>query len=347
MIQPSQHDASIDANRSEEVTLSSAFDAASAMPPQKGSVARSFVFWVALIAMLALFAVALWRQQNHTKLAEQRLGALEQQNQTLTEQLNAQQLQYQTLIAAQASARQEAEQMLENVRAELSGGAQAFAEAQRLHAAKYLIHQATLHIQMGRDVDGAIVALNSALSELQTAVSEPANRLRAAIHADMQTLKNFDVTSPLEIARALNQIQVKVAQLQPLRTTLGNGDKGLNLIQSTDGWWGTLKQSWDQYAGEWFVVRRHEDIVHAPPDELENRKIKLALSLALSEAQLASVHSDTMLYAESIKRARGLAIAFYNETDLGEDIVQDLNNMLGKTIALDSFMLSAEQEAAL
>ena len=345
MIQHSQHD---DANGDSDmvgVSTSPSPDAELSAVPQKGSVARSFVFWLAIAAMIALFAVALWRLQSHTKLAEQRLVALEQQNRALVEQLDQQQQQHQALQAAQAMAHQEYEHMLDDLRAELSGGAPAFAETQRLHAAKYLIHQAVLHVQMGRDVNGAVVALSSALTELQTAVSEPSNRLRAAIQADIQTLKKMEVSSPLDIARALNQIQVKVAQLQPLRTTLGNGDKGLNLIQSTDGWWGTLKQSWDQYAGEWFVVRHHEDIVHAPPDELENRKIKLALSLALSEAQLASVHSDTMLYAESIKRARSLAIAFYNQTDLGEDIANDLDIMLSKTIALDSFMLSAEQEA--
>ena len=310
----------------------------------QGNVARSVLFWVATLALLALFALALWRQQEHSRQAEQRIGALNSRIETLQQDLQ------QRKNAAQAEQQvfeqtmQQYTEALESIRAEVSGGAQAFAEAQRMHAASYLVHHASLHIRLGRDIDGAKAALNSALSELQLATSERANQLRAAITADLQTLAQVQITSPLMLARELNELQVRVNQLEPLRSTLGNGDKGLNLIEAQDGWLGYLKQSWDQYAGDWFVVRRYDEVVNTPPDALENRRIKLAISLAISEAQLASVHADPLLYTEALKRARGYLLAFYSNTDQGEALQQAIDQLLNKTIARDDFELTSAQE---
>jgi uncharacterized protein HemX len=305
---------------------------------------RRALLWLAFAAMVALLAVSVWRQRTLVLQLQQQITA---QREELDEQQHALAAQQAAAVAAAdalAQQRLEARQGLEDLRAEWSGGAEAFAEAQHLHAARYLVHEAALHLHIGRDAAGAQRALQAALDELAPVQGERAARLRALVSADRQTLAQLEVTSPLEVARRLHVVQTKVALLQPLKATLGNGDKGVNLIEGESGFLAMLKQTWEQNAGAWFVVHHHDEPIRTPPDLLEHRKLRLALSLALSEAQLASVHSDPLLYAESLKRARGLASAYYQDTDLGESILTDIDALLALNIAIDAFALASEQE---
>jgi uroporphyrin-III C-methyltransferase len=288
-----------------------------------------------LLAILVLFAVAIWRLHDRTQLAERNEAVLQEAvaelRRDLTENLRTQAM---TLASVQEKLAQQ-QGSHEDLRALVAGGAESFAEAQRRHAAEYFVQQANQRLTLNQDVPGAIAALDAGTQELISS-KLPANQdLRKRMLTDRQKLAALRSVDVLAVARQLADLQNIVNGLQPLGPNLENQRYLLPTDEHQTGWLGDLKTTWAQFSGDWFLVRKHDQEVSSPPDANEGRRVKLALSLALAEARLAALQHDTTSYQEALARAERLLAQYYANAEGSESLRKGLQNLQQQAVTID------------
>lgn len=289
-----------------------------------------------LLAVLVLFAVAIWRLHDRTQLAERNEAVLQEAvselRRDLAESLRTQSLSLSTV--QEKLAQQQGSH--EDLRALVAGGAESFAEAQRRHAAEYFVQQANQRLVLNQDLPGAIAALDAGVQELISS-KLPANQdLRKRMLADRQQLAALRSVDVLAIAKQLAGLQNVVNGLLPLGPSLDNQRYLLRPDGHETGWLGDLKSTWQQFSGDWFLVRKHDAEVSSPPDASEGRRIKLALSLALSEARFAALEHDSTSYQEALSRALRLVEQYYGNAEGSDKLRTGLHALQQQAVAIQA-----------
>lgn len=299
--------------------------ARSAMPALLGLV---------LLTVLVFLTIAIWRLHERTQQAERNEAVLQEAVAELRRDLSEN-------LRSQGSALASVQEKLalqqgshEDLRALVAGGAESFADAQRRHAAEYFIHQAAQRLTLQQDIRGAIAALDGAAQELISSKLPANQELRKRVIADQQRLASLPPVDVMAVARQLAGLQNVVNALLPLGPSLDNGRYLLKPDAHETGWLGDLKSTWHQFSGDWFLVRKHDEAVVSPPDAAEGRRIKLALSLALAEAQLAALQHENESYQEALARALRLLDQYYANAEGSEPLRTGLRSLQQQPIAL-------------
>lgn len=318
--------------------------------PLAAATSRAPLFWMlglVLLAVLVLFAVAIWRLHDRTLQAERNEAVLQEAVSELRRDL-AESLRSNNLAIAAVQeklAKQQGSQ--EDLRALVAGGAESFAEAQRRHAAEYFIQQAAQRLSLNQDVHGALAALDGAAQELISSKLATNQELRKRILNDRQRLSTMGSIDVLAIARQLATLQNAVNGLLPIGPSLEDSHYLISKDAGNTGWLGDLKSTWQQFSGDWFLVRKHDSEVVSPPDAAEGRRIKLALSLALSEARLAALQHETASYQEAISRALRLLDQYYANADGSAELRTGLQSLQQQAVAVSGDLsLSANDNGA-
>ncbi|NQD36122.1 hypothetical protein HPT27_03735 [Permianibacter sp. IMCC34836] len=318
--------------------------------PLAAATSRAPLFWLlgmVLVAVLVLFAVAIWRLHDRTLQAERNEAVLQEAVSELRRDL-AESLRNNNLALAglqEKLAKQQGSH--EDLRALVAGGAESFAEAQRRHAAEYFVQQAAQRLSLNQDVHGAIAALDGAAQELISS-KLPANQdLRKRVLSDRQRLAAMSAVDVMAVARQLAALQNAVNGLLPIGPSLENQRYLISNDTGNTGWLGDLKSTWQQFSGDWFLVRKHDQEVVSPPDAAERRRIKLALSLALSEARLAALQHETASYQEAVSRALRLLDQYYANAEGSADLRSGLQALQQQAVAVSGDLnLSANDNGA-
>lgn len=322
---------------------SSATTALAIPAPTRASL--NWLLVLIIVAVLTLFAVAIWRLHDRTLQAERNEAVLQEAVAELRRDLS-ESLRSQTQTLASLQERQAQQQgSHDDLRALVAGGAESFAEAQRRHAAEYFVQQAAQRLSLHQDVVGAIAALDAAAQELVSA-KLPANQaLRKRVQADRQRLAAHAPVDVLAVARQLASLQNIVNALLPLGPALENQRYVVHEAAHQTGWLGDLKSTWQQFSGDWFLVRKHDADVVSPPDAAEGRRIKLALSLALAEARLAALAHEQASYQEALTRAQRLLDQYYANAEGSDELHKGLQALQQQAVSLQTELtLSALNE---
>ena len=340
-------------NRTDHVAPAAVPAMTAPLPTVTAAVApasRAPLFWLLgliLLSVLLLLSVAIWRLHDQSRISERNEAVLQETVAELRRDLS-ESMRNQTLAL---STMQEKIALLQgshdDLRALVAGGADSFADAQRRHAAEYYIHQAAQRLSLQQDLRGAIAALDGAAQELLSS-KLPANQaLRQRVIADRDKLAAAAPIDVLATARELADLQQRVSALQALGPALENGRYLIQTDGHETGWLGDLKSTWQQFSGDWFLVRKHDAAVVSPPDAAEGRRIKLALSLALSEARLAAFQHESSSYQEALARALRLLDQYYSNADGSDALRTGLLKLQQQTVAIDvELKLSALTEGA-
>jgi len=303
------------------------------------SPTRAPVLWLLaliLLALLLLFAVSIWRLHDRSQTAERDQAVLQEAvselRRDLTESLRSQ---GQAVSAVQEKLAQQ-QGSHDDLRALVAGGAESFVEAQRRHAADYFVSQAAQRLGLNQDTVGAIAALDGALQELISS-KLPANQdLRKRIVADRQRLATMAAVDVLAVARQLATMQQVINGLSALGPALENERYVISHAATDTSWLGDFRTTWQQFSGDWFLVRKHDHDVSSPPDLSEGRRIKLALSLALAEARLAALQHETASYQEAIARALRLLDQYYANAEGSEKLRNGLQALQQQAVAISA-----------
>ncbi len=224
----------------------------------------------------------------------------------------------------------------DNLRAQFAGGAERFADAQRLHAAQYLLLQANQRLALTQDVAAALQLLESADLELAGGRDSSFAQLRRDLARERGRLNALQLADVRALAEQLAGIQQQVSQLQPLAPVLlAEADGAAPAASRSDtSWLGSFAATWKRYSGDWFLVRRHAEPVTAPPDEANFRQFTLAIGVALSEAQLAALRHDQGWYQSALARAQHLLHAGLNGGPAVDALQTRLRDMATQNVAV-------------
>ncbi len=256
---------------------------------------------------------------------------------------NVQQQQQQTLIDEQLHLRQRlasvqeklhaTQQEQENLRAIIAGGAERFADAQRMHAAEYFVLEAEKILMLAHDVPAVAKLLETADIELQGASSQTAQQLRAAIQRDRQQLQGLQHIDPLGIARQLSELQTRIDSLRSLSPVLKEKTHTSQYNAEQDTWWGQMKANIAHFSGDWFLVRDHAHAIEGPLTDLESRQIKQSITLSLANAQAAALRHEQGLYYNAITQAHDLIARHYGSDASAVTIAEQLQQLTQKLVS--------------
>jgi uroporphyrin-3 C-methyltransferase len=291
--------------------------------------------WKSLILItLLLIAAVIWFVYQ-TDLRQQKRWQHQQQVQQTQQQQQLESIQQLTqhLDRLQESL-QAMQQEQENLRAIIAGGAERFAEAQRMHAAEYLVLEAEKVLMLAQDVPSVMRLLETAHAQLAGSQQLAAQQLRAAIQRDQQQLRGLLAVDPLAAARRLSELQTHVTGLRSLAPVLKEKPRTSLYDAEQDTWWGQLKANVAQFSGDWFLVRDHAQGIAAPLNDTEARQIKQAISLSLANAQAAALRHEQGLYYNAINDALLLLNLHYGSDPSTVTLSEELKQLSQKLVSV-------------
>ncbi len=268
-----------------------------------------------LAAALAFLAVAIWRLHERTEQLQRNTAVMQEALNQARGELSNSIHQYGQQISTLREKLAQQQGSHDDLRAIVAGGAESFAEAQRRHAADYFVQQAAQRLNLNQDVKGAIAALDAAAQELVSSKLAANLDLRKKIQADRQTLSALPAVDVLAIGSKLVHLSDIVNGLAPLGPALDSERYSLIKPNAQPGWLGSFQNTLQQFSGDWFLVRQHDQEVSSPPDAIEGRRIKLALALAIAEARLAAYAHDSVSYQNAPARALRPLDQYYANAD--------------------------------
>ncbi len=313
-----------------------ALPATDAVTPPTASTRPSLLGLVLLMlaAALAFMAVAIWRLHERTEQLQRNTAVMQEALNQARGELSNSIHQYGQQITTLREKLAQQQGSHDDLRAIVAGGAESFAEAQRRHAADYFVQQAAQRLNLNQDVNGAIAALDAAAQELVSSKLAANLDLRKKIQADRLTLSALPAVDVLAIGSKLVQLNDIVTALAPLGPSL-DGDR-YALIKPNDqpGWLGSFQSTLQQFSGDWFLVRQHDQEVSSPPDAIEGRRIKLALALAIAEARLATYAHDSVSYQNALARALRLTDQYYANAEGAKQLREGLLALQQQPVAI-------------
>lgn len=317
--------------------LPAPYSAPPSLPPAApGGSTRSPLPLIIAVVLLGVAGSGLYLQHARYQELQQAQGAQQQALADLQRAWEARQARDEDARRAQQNRLDNLQTAHDNLRAQFAGGAERFADAQRLHAAQYLLLQANQRLALTQDVAAALQLLESADQELAGGRDSSFVQLRRDLARERGRLNALQLADVRALAEQLAGIQHQVSQLQPLAPVLLAQGPGAPApaTGSETSWLGSLAATWKRYSGDWFLVRRHAEPVTAPPDEANFRQFTLAIGIALSEAQLAALRHDQHWYQSALERARHLLHAGLNGGPAVDALQAQLRDMATQNVAV-------------
>ncbi len=303
------------------------------MNEQSKTPTFSLALWLAAVAVVVAALVAWYafdaQQKNRAEWAQWQARYHTQQEQIANE--NAKNLARLKALQDQVDA---ARQEQENWRAIIAGGAERFADAQRMHAAEYFIFEAEKILTLAQDVAAAAKLLETADSELAASSHRSAQQLRVAVQRDRQQLQGLAHVDALALARQLSDMQFRVERWRGLAPQLKAAAATRTYDPEQDTWWGQFKANVAQFSGDWFLVREHAHDVEASLSEVEARQVKQAIILNLANAQGAALRHQQGLYYNAVNQAYALVSQHYGSDSDAVAVAEQLQLMMQKVVSV-------------
>jgi len=316
----------------------------------KTSSSSAFV-WLAVVIALGSAGGA-WYSHEQLQRRDQQWSQWQKDASAQREKLQSEQSQLLQRLNAAHDQLQATQQEQENLRAIIAGGAERFAEAQRMHAAEYFIFEAEKILMLAQDVPAAVKLLATADSELQGSTAASAQALRSELQRDLQQLRGLLHVDALAVARQISDVQTRVDGLRSIAPILKEKSNTTAYDAEQDSWWGQFKANVAHFSGDWFLVREHALDVEAPLNALEARQVKQAISLSLANAQAAALRHEQGLYYNAITQAQQIVARHYGGDPNGVSITEQLQTLAQKlvsvtaTISLQSAQTLRDDNAA-
>lgn len=296
--------------------------AAAARPPRPAAAKKSlasplFIIIVLLVAWTGAGGYLIWNEQQALKaqLTDQdnqlagQTEAMRQEMRRLTEQLERAESQLSNVITSDLEElqiqQQTIEDLLDTLRDKVERNAQSWATTEVI----YLLRLANDRLHLDGDLLTTLAALESADQRLQDFDDPSLFEVRRLLTGEITALRAIDNPDITGIALKLGALGDGVERL-PFPHTPSTGES-VPVAGASEGWRGVMHDLWQ--ALKQLVVIKHKDQAEQAlltPDE--QYVLQQNLHLTLESARAAAIRRNTVLFHDSLRRARDWIALYYD-----------------------------------
>ncbi|MFO1258187.1 MAG: uroporphyrinogen-III C-methyltransferase [Gammaproteobacteria bacterium] len=202
-----------------------------------------------------------------------------------------------------------------------------------LAEAQYLVRMARERLIALQDVETAMKQLNAADERVKRLNDPGLVAVREAIAKDVTALKSIQRPDREGLWLALNRMESQISALALVTPKLSQAS---DVIVAEDAssplWKKALTRSWQEIKSL-IRVRHHDGAIHLPIlSEKEGAALKHAIQLQLSEARLALLQGNALLYQDSLKTLKNWLTLYYESGSERAAIEGELNQLSAATI---------------
>ncbi|WP_371232455.1 uroporphyrinogen-III C-methyltransferase [Pseudomonas sp. QE6] len=207
----------------------------------------------------------------------------------------------------------------------------------RLAEAEHLLRLAALRLSALQDIDSATELVQGADDILRLQNDPGAFAARAQLAKSLEALRSLPRPDRTGLFLQLGALRDQAAQLQPLNPAFKADDSGS--VASTA--WGDGSSTWDQW---WERISRYVRIDFNAGQDIrpllsgqQLDRVRLALSLALEQAQWAALNGKQEVYQQALKQARQIVGDFFN-ADLADSraLATRLDELGGQAVTVQT-----------
>lgn len=182
----------------------------------------------------------------------------------------------------------------------------------RLAEAEHLLRLASLRLSALQDVDSATELVQGADDILRVQNDPGAFAARAQLTKSLEALRSLPRPDRTGLFLQLGALRDQAAQLQPLNPAFTPNESGSGPSTA----WGDGSSTWDQW---WERISRYVRIDFNAGQDIrpllsgqQLDRVRLALSLALEQAQWAVLNGKQDVYEQALKQARQILGDYFN-----------------------------------
>jgi len=207
----------------------------------------------------------------------------------------------------------------------------------RLAEAEHLLRLAALRLSALQDIDSATELVQGADDILRMQNDPGAFAARAQLAKSLEALRSLPRPDRTGLFLQLGALRDQAAQLQPLNPAFKADENG----SAASIAWGDGSGTWDQW---WERISRYVRIDFNAGQDIrpllsgqQLDRVRLALSLALEQAQWAALNGKQEVYQQSLKQARQIVGDFFN-ADLADSraLATRLDELSGQAVTVQA-----------
>lgn len=310
--------------------------------PRKGGTGIALLALLVGAAGLAAGGWGIWQVQQLKNAEQQRAAQLEdargqvqsanaELNKRLDTLPNADELEARRRLVVELQSDQQ--QLAKQVKQVLGQGRQQW----RLAESEHLLRLAALRLSALQDIDSATELVQGADDILRVSNDPGAFAARAQLAKSLETLRALPRPDRTGLFLQLGALRDQAAQLQPLNPAFkpAEGSSGPSTA------WGDGSSTWDQW---WERISQYVRIDFNAGQDIrpllsgqQLDRVRLALSLALEQAQWAALNGKQDVYEQALKQAKQIIADFFN-ADLADSraLVARLDELSGQAVAVQT-----------
>ncbi|MFP3873750.1 MAG: uroporphyrinogen-III C-methyltransferase [Thiohalophilus sp.] len=304
--------------------------------PKKPARAGGVALFFALLSLLAVIALAgggyyLWQEQQQLAAErEQRISRLQDNLASLQQELSANNEQQ----GEQLTALRERQSNLDNALEKLLASRSHLRNDWLLTEAEYLLKLANHRLLLERDVETAIVALQSADARLREVADPGLLTIRKRIAADISDLRSVPQPDLAGLSFNLSSLSGDVSRL-PLATPdpqSKNRQGEQPAADKVDTWQELPAAIWRDIRSL-VVIRQHDEPIQPLLAPEQRFFLTQNLQLQLEQARLALLSGQTRVYQERLQQARQwLETYFDTEHNATRQAIEQLRDLAEQKI---------------
>jgi uroporphyrin-3 C-methyltransferase len=318
---------------------------AAAPAPRKGGTGIALLALLVGAAGLAAGGWGLWQVQQLKVAEQQRAAQLEdaraqaqgvqsanaQLNKRLDTLPNADELEARRRLVVELQGDQQ--QLAKQVKQVLGQSRQQW----RLAESEHLLRLAALRLSALQDIDSATELVQGADDILRVNNDPGAFAARAQLAKSLEALRALPRPDRTGLFLQLGALRDQAAQLQPLNPAFKPSEGGAGPSTA----WGDGSSTWDQW---WERISRYVRIDFNAGQDIrpllsgqQLDRVRLALSLALEQAQWAALNGKQDVYEQALKQAKQIIADFFN-ADLADSraLVTRLDELSGQAVTVQT-----------
>lgn len=313
--------------------------------PRKGGTGIALLALLVGAAGLAAGGWGLWQVQQLKAAEQQRAAQLEdaraqaqgvqsanaQLNKRLDTLPNADELEARRRLVVELQGDQQ--QLAKQVKQVLGQSRQQW----RLAESEHLLRLAALRLSALQDIDSATELVQGADDILRVNNDPGAFAARAQLAKSLEALRALPRPDRTGLFLQLGALRDQAAQLQPLNPAFKPSEGGAGPSTA----WGDGSSTWDQW---WERISRYVRIDFNAGQDIrpllsgqQLDRVRLALSLALEQAQWAALNGKQDVYEQALKQAKQIIADFFN-ADLADSraLVTRLDELSGQAVTVQT-----------
>lgn len=207
----------------------------------------------------------------------------------------------------------------------------------RLAEAEHLLRLAALRLSALQDIDSATELVQGADDILRVQNDPGAFAARAQLAKSLEALRSLPRPDRTGLFLQLGALRDQAAQLQPLNPAF-KADENSSTASTA---WGDGSSTWDQW---WERISRYVRIDFNAGQDIrpllsgqQLDRVRLALSLALEQAQWAALNGKQEVYQQALKQARQIVGDFFN-ADLADSraLATRIDELSGQAVTVQT-----------